>query len=567
MLLGLLWTFRVEARVLFPKDMFGTNQMYKHSRTLLQNVQENIAAGTDAPCSRFPYMASLRTTDDVHKCGGVLIASEWIVTAAHCVDERSGLWPNMIIAVGSCQLRDMTGIMDSGRTVERFRNLDIHMHPNWTGRLEDGSDIALVRLRGASVNQPVPLAIRTNALVNVNAVTALGWGGTSDDESAENLQITNNLRLLENKYCDDESDGWGDIIQESMICTSGLREGLDTCEGDSGGPLLMAFAPGGLIEKGAPDLDTLVGITSFGEDSDCGASPLPSVYTRVTSFNEWIAGITGQNPGSASMPDGHYPEHPGKDPSPPHPQSPPPASPSKLPSSALPPPPHSSMLTMRVAAETAAAPPVPPDCSCSLDGVSDGVATGLGGCHRHLPDGVLLCYTEFSQGCRQGFQSVLFPGAHWMRCMEDQGVLQLPESVELSHEGRDEANEELLRIAPMADTSGDQVRELLTNGANPEFRSGSNIPVLHLVAASGNLAVASALVEAGADIDTKDDFGWTAVHVASAVGRVDLVSFLVAAGANVDMLSIYDQSPLKDVCSLVANCPDGAVQQIVSLLS
>ena len=105
------------------------------------------------------------------------------------------------------------------------------MHPNWTGRLEDGSDIALVRLRGVSVNQPVPLAIRTNALVNVNAVTALGWGGTSDGESAENLQITNNLRLLENKYCDDEIDGWGDIIQESMICTSGLREGLDTCEG------------------------------------------------------------------------------------------------------------------------------------------------------------------------------------------------------------------------------------------------------------------------------------------------------------------------------------------------
>lgn len=154
-----------------------------------------------------------------------------------------------------------------------------------------------------------------------------------------------------------------------------------------------------------------------------------------------------------------------------------------------------------------------------------------------------------------------------MRCTEDQGVLQLPERVELSHEGRDEANEELLRIAPMADASGDQVREVIMNGANPEFRSESNVPVLHLVAASGNLAVASALVEAGADIDAKDHFGWTAVHVASAMGRVDLVSFLVAAGANVDMRSIYDQSPLEDVCSLLANCPDGAVQQIISLLS
>lgn len=128
-------------------------------------------------------------------------------------------------------------------------------------------------------------------------------------------------------------------------------------------------------------------------------------------------------------------------------------------------------------------------------------------------------------------------------------------------------SQELQRIASMADTTGDEVRELIMSGADPQFRFQGGVPVLHVVAGSGNVEVASALVEAGADIDAQDDLGWTAVHIASAVGRVDLVEFFVAAGADVTLRSMYDRSPLDDVCSLVANCPDGAVASILSLLS
>lgn len=65
-------------------------------------------------------------------------------------------------------------------------------------------------------------------------------------------------------------------------------------EGDSGGPLLDAFAPDGNVTAGDPSVDIVVGITSFGEDSPkCGEPNLPSVFTRLSSFRSWIDEKTG----------------------------------------------------------------------------------------------------------------------------------------------------------------------------------------------------------------------------------------------------------------------------------
>jgi len=49
-------------------------------------------------------------------------------------------------------------------------------------------------------------------------------------------------------------------------------------QGDSGGPLMW---PNGTQYY-------LVGVTSFGQ-KNCGGADFPGVYSRVTSFLEWIA--------------------------------------------------------------------------------------------------------------------------------------------------------------------------------------------------------------------------------------------------------------------------------------
>ena len=61
--------------------------------------------------------------------------------------------------------------------------------------------------------------------------------------------------------------------------------------GDSGGPLMLVTAPNGIIDNGTPELDYLVGIVSFGP-MPCGAQGIPGVYTRVSSFSEWIINVT-----------------------------------------------------------------------------------------------------------------------------------------------------------------------------------------------------------------------------------------------------------------------------------
>lgn len=62
-------------------------------------------------------------------------------------------------------------------------------------------------------------------------------------------------------------------ILESMICAG--QDSRDSCNGDSGGPLMVN--EGHWVQ---------IGVVSWG--IGCGKGQYPGVYTRVTSFLPWI---------------------------------------------------------------------------------------------------------------------------------------------------------------------------------------------------------------------------------------------------------------------------------------
>ncbi len=78
---------------------------------------------------------------------------------------------------------------------------------------------------------------------------------------------------------------------------------------------------------------------------------------------------------------------------------------------------------------------------------------------------------------------------------------------------------------------------LLEHGAdaNATAENDSRVRPLHSAAAGHHLAVAGALIAAGADVDARQEGGYTALHAAAQHGDRALIDLLTASGADLAM--------------------------------
>ncbi|XP_033210972.1 coagulation factor X isoform X3 [Belonocnema kinseyi] len=232
-----------------------------------------IIGGRPAAPGSWPWQVAILNRFREAFCGGTLVSPRWVLTAAHCIRKR------LFVRIGE---HDLT--VKEGTELE-LRVDSMMIHPEYDADTVD-NDVALLRLpvtltpsssRGIAClptpNQPLPTNQRC---------TIIGWGKSRpDDDFGTDVLHEAEIPIVSTQMCRDVYVDYR--ITENMFCAGDSRGRMDSCNGDSGGPLLCR-------DPRKPNHPwTIFGITSFGED--CGKPGKFGIYARTTNYVEWIAKV------------------------------------------------------------------------------------------------------------------------------------------------------------------------------------------------------------------------------------------------------------------------------------
>ncbi|MFD2417262.1 S1 family peptidase [Amycolatopsis pigmentata] len=231
-----------------------------------------IVGGTEST-QPYSFMVSLSYDSprpDGHRCGAVLIAPQWVVTAGHCANTPTGVTAGVPrgwkVRVGSL---DITSGGEVAEVDKFYRRHNSYNPP--------GEDIAVLHLRNPVRAKPVRMARTTPA--DGTPVRILGWGATSAScgDFKDSTCFPSKLREADTevvplKQC------WDADNHTSPLCVGRADPPVGPGTTDSGGPALVRV--GGDWELAG----TVIGPGIRGAD-------FPDMYTDVAKNAGWINGI------------------------------------------------------------------------------------------------------------------------------------------------------------------------------------------------------------------------------------------------------------------------------------
>lgn len=232
-----------------------------------------VVGGAPTAIEQVPWQALVIVDPENRLCGGSILDSQWIVTVAHCV---SGYGPSQIdVYVGVSTLAERA-------SANQIPLAEVIIHPSWDSA-NFRNDIALLKLAAPvafdAQTEPIalPVGIDAAAWPPVNtAATISGWGATEFGGTPSNQLRSAQIQVLGGP-ADAVCGRYGDNFDAAVeICAGVPGGGVDSCQGDSGSPLVIDVA-------GAP---VLGGLTSVG--FECARADYPGIFTRVTTFIPWL---------------------------------------------------------------------------------------------------------------------------------------------------------------------------------------------------------------------------------------------------------------------------------------
>jgi len=236
---------------------------------------------SDSEYGEYPWHVGILATvegDTDYVCGGALVDSQHVLTAAHCV---KSFYPHeLLVRVGDWDV-------NSNLELYQHRDMsisDVFIHERFfAGSLHN--DLALLRLARPLSWQDLPQVAPVCLPHPQQSYTGhrcwvTGWGqdAFSDGEMQARLQEVD-VPVVGHRTCEKALKraglGRSFSLHPGWMCAGG-EAGKDACSGDGGGPLVCQVG----------DTMELAGLVSWGVG--CGNEGVPGVYTNIAAYVHWI---------------------------------------------------------------------------------------------------------------------------------------------------------------------------------------------------------------------------------------------------------------------------------------